>query len=60
MPNPASARPDAPSDEIERAAGVIRDSAHAAIQELREVIGLLREMDAGAPAVVQKDGVTAR
>jgi signal transduction histidine kinase len=39
-------RPDAPPEEIERAAGVIRDSAHAALEELREVIGLLREMDA--------------
>jgi signal transduction histidine kinase len=38
-------RPDAPAEEIERAAGVIRDSAHAALQELREVIGLLRELD---------------
>jgi signal transduction histidine kinase len=38
-------RPDAPPEEIERAAGVIRDSAHAALQELREVIGLLRELD---------------
>jgi signal transduction histidine kinase len=38
-------RPDAPPEEIERAAGVIRDSAHAALEELREVIGLLRELD---------------
>jgi signal transduction histidine kinase len=41
-------RPDAPPEEIERAAGVIRDSAHAALQELRQVIGLLREPDASA------------
>jgi signal transduction histidine kinase len=38
-------RPDAPPEEIARAAGVIRASAHAALQELREVIGLLRESD---------------
>lgn len=36
-------RPDAPPEEIARAAGVIRASAHAAMEELREVIGLLRE-----------------
>jgi signal transduction histidine kinase len=35
-------RPDAPSDEIARAAGVIRDSTHQALQDVREVIGLLR------------------
>ncbi|MFC0532747.1 sensor histidine kinase [Phytohabitans kaempferiae] len=36
-------RPDAPPEEVARAAGVIRDSAHQALQELREVIGVLRE-----------------
>ena len=35
--------PDAPPDEIAAAAGVIRESAHAALGELREVIGLLRD-----------------
>ncbi|MGC5286894.1 sensor histidine kinase [Micromonospora sp. DT231] len=35
-------RPDAPPDEVARAAGVIRGSAHAALQDLREVIGVLR------------------
>lgn len=35
-------RPDAPPDEVARAAGVIRDSAHQALQDLREVIGVLR------------------
>ncbi|GIJ80761.1 Signal transduction histidine kinase [Micromonospora phaseoli] len=35
-------RPDAPASEVARAAGVIRDSAHAALQDLREVIGVLR------------------
>ncbi|GLY76783.1 histidine kinase [Actinoallomurus iriomotensis] len=43
-------RPDAPSEEIAQAAGVIRASAHQALQDLREVIGVLRD-DAsdGAP-----------
>jgi signal transduction histidine kinase len=42
-------RPDAPADEVARAAGVIRGSAHAALQDLREVIGVLRaEGDDGA------------
>ncbi|WP_433531699.1 sensor histidine kinase [Micromonospora sp. CA-263727] len=35
-------RPDAPASEVARAAGVIRGSAHAALQDLREVIGVLR------------------
>ncbi|WFF08799.1 histidine kinase [Micromonospora sp. WMMD1076] len=35
-------RPDAPPEEVARAAGVIRASAHAALQDLREVIGVLR------------------
>ncbi|HEU4423282.1 MAG TPA: histidine kinase [Pilimelia sp.] len=35
-------RPDGPVDEIARAAGVIRDSAHQALEDLREVIGVLR------------------
>ena len=36
-------RPDAPPEEIARAAGVVRESAHQALQDLREVIGVLRE-----------------
>ncbi|MDQ7908808.1 histidine kinase [Phytohabitans sp. ZYX-F-186] len=36
-------RPDAPAPEVARAAGVIRASAHEALQELREVIGVLRD-----------------
>jgi signal transduction histidine kinase len=36
-------RPDAPPEEIAEAAGVIRTSANAVMQELREVIGVLRE-----------------
>ncbi|MFJ8111923.1 sensor histidine kinase [Streptomyces sp. NPDC096132] len=39
-------RPDAPREEIVRAAGVIRESAHEALQDLREIIGVLR---AGEP-----------
>ena len=35
-------RPDAPPDEVARAAGVIRASAHDALQDLRTVIGVLR------------------
>jgi signal transduction histidine kinase len=35
-------RPDAPAAEVAKAAGVIRDSAHQALQDLREVIGVLR------------------
>ena len=35
--------PDASPDEVARAAGVIRGSAHQALQDLREVIGVLRD-----------------
>ncbi|MFF3818393.1 sensor histidine kinase [Streptomyces bluensis] len=45
-------RPDAPRDEVARAAGVIRESAHEALQDLREIIGVLRAGDpeeAGRP-----------
>jgi signal transduction histidine kinase len=35
-------RPGAPPEEVARAAGVIRDSAHQALEDLREVIGVLR------------------
>lgn len=34
--------PGAPAEEVARAAAVIRESAHQALQELREVIGVLR------------------
>lgn len=40
-------RPDAPPQEVARAAGVIRSSAHAALQDLREVIGVLRADTSG-------------
>ncbi|MCC8341123.1 histidine kinase [Streptomyces sp. R1] len=39
-------RPDAPREEIARAAGVIRESAHEALQDLRQIIGVLRAADA--------------
>ncbi|WP_052809483.1 sensor histidine kinase [Streptomonospora alba] len=35
-------RPDAPAAEVARAAAVIRESSHRALQDLREVIGVLR------------------
>ncbi|MGV9287317.1 sensor histidine kinase [Streptomyces sp. NPDC003719] len=35
-------RPDASREEVARAAGVIRESAHEALQDLREIIGVLR------------------
>jgi signal transduction histidine kinase len=40
-------RPDRPVAEIARAAAVIRDSAHQALEDLREVIGVLRAEPAG-------------
>ncbi|WP_407562094.1 sensor histidine kinase [Streptomyces sp. 184] len=45
--------PGAPPAEVARAAGVIRDSAHEALQDLRDVIGVLRApagADSGAGA----------
>ena len=43
-------KPDAAPDEVARAAGVIRASAHQALQDLREVIGVLRtDRPEGAP-----------
>jgi signal transduction histidine kinase len=38
-------RSDAPAEEVAEAAAVIRANAHAALAELREVIGVLREGD---------------
>ena len=40
-------RPDAPPDEVARAAGVIRASAHEALEDLRTVIGVLRQNEDG-------------
>jgi len=43
-------RPDASPEEVARAAGVIRASAHDALEDLRAVIGVLREPpDGDAP-----------
>ncbi len=43
-------RPDAPPEEVARAAGVIRASAHQALEDLRAMIGLLRDgADGEAP-----------
>ena len=43
-------RPDAPPEEIAEAAGVIRATARAALEELRQVIGVLRDgAEGGAP-----------
>ncbi|QTE01867.1 sensor histidine kinase [Streptomyces cyanogenus] len=42
-------RPDAPREEVARAAGVIRESAHEALQDLREIIGVLRAGEADEP-----------
>jgi signal transduction histidine kinase len=36
-------RPDAPADEVAEAAGVIRATAHSALEELRDIVGVLRE-----------------
>ncbi|WP_328339691.1 sensor histidine kinase [Micromonospora sp. NBC_00421] len=47
-------RPDAPPQEVARAAGVIRGSAHAALQDLREVIGVLRADAAGGDAAPER------
>ncbi|MFF5532368.1 sensor histidine kinase [Streptomyces cinerochromogenes] len=43
-------RPDASRAEIARAAGVIRESAHEALQDLREIIGVLRAGEAEEPS----------
>lgn len=57
-------RPDAPHEEVARAAGVIRESAHEALQDLREIIGVLRAAepdDAGRPqpTLAALDGLVA-
>jgi len=40
-------RPDAPPEEVARAAAVIRASAHQALEDLRTVIGVLRDGPSG-------------
>jgi signal transduction histidine kinase len=41
-------RPDAPPEQLARAAGVVRASTHQALDELREVISVLRDDDSTA------------
>ena len=41
-------RPDAPPEQLARAAGVVRASTHQALDELREVISVLRDDDSSA------------
>ncbi len=52
-------RPDAPPEEIASAAAVIRETARSALQELREVIGVLREqpVDGVAPPQPTLDAI---
>ncbi|MFI1443965.1 sensor histidine kinase [Streptomyces fructofermentans] len=58
-------RPDAPRAEVARAAGVIRESAHEALQDLREIIGVLRASDGGdesgrpQPTLAALDGLVS-
>lgn len=40
-------RPDTAPEQLARAAGIVRDCAHQALLDLREVIGLLRADDTG-------------
>jgi len=44
-------RPDAPPEQLARAAGVVRAGAHQALDELREVITVLREDDGDGDGV---------
>ena len=49
-------RPEAPPADIARAAAVIRESAHQALQDLRDVVGVLRapsDQDQQTPALPQ-------
>jgi len=43
-------RPDSSPEEIARAAGVIRASAHQALEDLRDILGVLRADSAPEPA----------
>ncbi|MFJ8907117.1 sensor histidine kinase [Streptomyces sp. NPDC102351] len=40
--------PGAPTEQVQQAAGVIRDSAHQALEELQQLLGVLRAPPAGA------------
>ncbi|ALG13853.1 sensor histidine kinase [Kibdelosporangium phytohabitans] len=50
--------PAAPTDDIARAAQVIRESAHQALQDLREVIGVLRAPVGELPQPTMADVAT--
>jgi signal transduction histidine kinase len=50
-------RPDAPAEQVTRAAGVVRAGAHQALDELREVITVLREDDDDAAAQRPQPGL---
>ncbi len=50
-------RPDAPPEQLARAAGVVRAGAHQALEELREVIGVLRD-DSAAGVVRPQPGLS--
>jgi signal transduction histidine kinase len=55
-------RPDAPADQLARAAGVIRSGVHQALDELREVISVLRDEGLGdgrhpAPGLADLDAL---
>jgi signal transduction histidine kinase len=52
--------PVAPADQIAQAARVIRDNAHSALQDLREVIGVLRSDSAGEGHVPDPPQPTAQ
>lgn len=49
-------RPDAEPDEVAVAAGIIRHNAHLALQDLREVIGVLRSDPDLPDGTVPEDG----
>jgi signal transduction histidine kinase len=49
-------RPDAPADQLARAAGVVRVGAHQALEELREIIGVLRDGPDDAAGGLAADG----
>lgn len=53
-------RPDAPAAEVARAAGVVRENAHQALDELREVIAVLREPTEGDDAASKPPQPTLR
>jgi len=52
-------RPDSPPEQLATAAGVVRSGVHQALEELRDVIGVLRtepgEEDGGRPSPVLAD-----